>query len=155
MPFQKFVCWDPEWVDRVMNTEALQPERHVFLAVHHPVRMFRSTLTALKGQGERGAKPYSEQQFLADLLRPADFELVPVLGNAGTGKSHLVRWLYENIPQAPNRHVLLVPKVDTNLWDVLHRVLSLDGVKGDPNFEDYRSRLRRARGELRSEKEGR
>jgi hypothetical protein len=155
MAFEKFVCWDPAWVERVMNTEALQPERHVFLAVHQPVRMFRTSLTALKGQGERGAKPYSERELLADLLRPADFELVPVLGNAGTGKSHLVRWLHEHIPPAPNRHVLLIPKIDTNLWDVLHRILSLDGVKGDAQFDDYRSRLGRARGELRSEKEGR
>ncbi len=157
MPFQQFVCWEPAWAERVMNTEALQPPTHVFLAVHHPVKMFRTTLTALyKGQSvERAAALYSERQFLEELLRPKDFAFVPVLGNAGTGKSHLVRWLAVNIPPSPNRHVLLVPKVDTNLWDVLDRVLKLPGVKDDSRFNDYRSRLRRATSELRSEKEAR
>lgn len=157
MPFQQFVCWDPVWAERVMNTEALQPPTHVFLAVHHPVQMFRTTLTALyKGQStERGASLFNEQQFLDELLRPKDFAFVPVLGNAGTGKSHLVRWLAVNIPPSPNRHVLLVPKVDTNLWDVIDRVLKLPGVRDDPQFDDYRSRLRRATSELRSEKEAR
>ena len=157
MPFERYLCWDPAWAERVMNTEALQPPTHVFLAVHHPVKMFRTTLTALyKGQAsERGVIRYTEQQFLKEFLKPKDFAFVPVLGNAGTGKSHLVRWLKENVPEAPNRHVLLVPKVDTNLWDVLDRMLTLPGVKEDAQFDDYRRRLRRATGELRSEKEAR
>ncbi len=156
-PFQQFVCWKSDWAERVMNTEALQPPTHVFLAVHHPVKMFRTTLTALyKGQSaERGSAVYTERQFLDELLRPKEFAFVPVLGNAGTGKSHLVRWLAVNIPPSPNRHVLLVPKVDTNLWDVLDRILKLPGVKDDQRFNDYRSRLRRATSELRTEKEAR
>ena len=48
-----------------------------------------------------------------------------------------------------------MPKVDTNLWDVLDRVLKFPGVKEDAHFDDYRARLRRATSELRSEKEAR
>jgi hypothetical protein len=157
MPFERYLCWDPMWAERVMNTEALQPPPHVFLAVHHPVKMFQTTLTALyKGQPSgREVSRYTEEQFLKELLKPKDFAFVPVLGNAGTGKSHLVRWIKENIPAAPNRHVLLIPKVDTNLKDVLARILNLPGVKDDPQFDDYRSRLRRAASELRTDKEAR
>jgi hypothetical protein len=119
--------------------------------------MYRTTLTTLyKGQStDRGFAKFTEQQLLKEFLKPKDFAFIPVLGSAGTGKSHLVRWLKENIPQSPNRHVLLVPKIDTNLWDVLDRMLNLPGIKDDAHFDDYRNRLRRATGELRSEKEAR
>jgi hypothetical protein len=157
MPFQKYVCWHPEWVEQVMDTEALQPLDHVFMATHHPVPMFRTTLTALYS-GNRadrsGRSVYAEDQLLRDFLAPREFAFVPILGEAGTGKSHLVRWLSANIPPGKNRHVLLIPKIDTNLRDVLDRVLRLPGTEG-PHFDDYRSRLRRATSELRTEKEAR
>src|SRR5207253_7710652 len=129
--------------------DARQPRTHVFVAVRQPVLMYRTTLTTLyKGQAaERSATACSERQILDELLRPKEFAFVPVLGNAGTGKSHLVRWLAVNIPSSPNRHVLLVPKVDTNLWDVLDRILKLPSVKDDQRFNDYRLRLRRATSE--------
>jgi hypothetical protein len=155
MRFQNFVCWDPDWVDQVMNTEALQPSEAVFLAVHHPSKMVRTTYAALyQGRSDQGAL-YTEQRFIDDLLRPNDFAFVPVIGKAGSGKSHLVRRLALTIPQAAKRHVLLIPKVDTNLWDVLNRILDLPGVHGNSAFDDYRASLRKAKGELRSEEHAR
>ncbi|QDV37414.1 protein DpdH [Tautonia plasticadhaerens] len=157
MPFRRFVCWQPAWVEQVMDTEALQPADHVFAATHHPVKMSRSTLTALYGgdRPDRAAQAaYPEEQLLRDFLAPKEFAFVPVLGEAGTGKSHLIRWLASNVPRAANRHVLLIPKVDTNLRDVLDRILRLPGTDG-PRFDDYRSRLFRATSELRTEREAR
>lgn len=155
MPFQNYVCWDPAWVDQVMNTEALQPSEAVFLAVHHPMKMVRTTYAALyQGRNDPGAL-YAEQQFIEDVLRPDDFAFVPVIGKAGCGKSHLVRRLALTIPKTANRHVLLIPKVDTNLWDVLNRILDLPGVRGNASFDDYRASLRKARAELRSEEHAR
>jgi hypothetical protein len=157
MAFQNFLCWHPEWVEQVMDTEALQPRDHVFMATHHPVPMFRTTLTALYSgtRADRSARSiYSEEQLLRDFLAPKEFAFVPILGEAGTGKSHLVRWLSANLPPGKKRHVLLIPKIDTNLRDVLDRVLRLPGTEG-PRFDDYRSRLHRATSELRTEKEAR
>jgi hypothetical protein len=155
MEFKNFVCWDPVGVDRVMDTEALQPVEPVFLAVHHPVKMVRTTYAGLyQGRSEQAAV-YAERQFLEDLLRHEDFAFVPVIGKSGSGKSHLVRWLALTMPETPNRHVLLIPKVDTNLWDVLNRILDLPGVKGNGAFDDYRSALRKVRSELRSEEHAR
>lgn len=156
MRFQNYLCWNPEWVERVMNTEALQPPVPVFLAVHHPVKMFRTTYASLyQGRVEEALTPYTERNLLDELLRPKDFAFIPVLGNAGTGKSHLVRWLSLNIPPSENRHVLLIPKIDTNLWDVLYRILHVPGVKDNPEFEEYRATLRKTERELQSEEHAR
>jgi hypothetical protein len=139
-----------------MNTEALQPPVPVFLAVHHPVKMFRTSYASLyQGRVEEALTPYTEGKLLEELFRPKDFAFVPVLGNAGTGKSHLVRWLSLNVPRAENRHVLLIPKIDTNLWDVLHRILHLPGVKDNSEFEEYRATLRKTERELQSEEHAR
>jgi hypothetical protein len=157
MPFRKFVCWLPETIESVLDTEALQPAEHVFMATHHPVKMFRTTLTALYSGAGAAGQPraaYSEEQLLRDFLAPKDFAFVPILGEAGTGKSHLIRWLSVNMPETANRQVLLIPKIDTNLRDVLARILRLPGTDG-PHFDEYRSRLARVATELRTEKEAR
>jgi hypothetical protein len=139
-----------------MNTEALQPPVPVFLAVHHPVKMFRTSYASLyQGRVEEALSPYTERRLLEELFRPKDFAFIPVLGNAGTGKSHLVRWLSLNVPRAENRHVLLIPKIDTNLWDVLYRMLHVPGVKGNPEFDEYRATLRKTERELQSEEHAR
>lgn len=157
MGFQNVVCWSAGRVERVMDTEALQPPDDVFLATHHPAPMFRTTLTSLYSGNRADLTSrvlYSESDLLRDFLSPKEFAFIPVLGEAGTGKSHLVRWLAAHIPTTATRHVLLIPKVDTNLRDVLARVLAIPGTEGAA-FDDYRARLRRATSELRSEREAR
>jgi hypothetical protein len=138
--FQRFVCWDPGSVEEVMETEALQTPDHVFLATHHPIRMYRTDL------GSEGARvEYGEQPFLRDFLAPQDFTFVAVLGEAGTGKSHMIRWLAGNIPSTVERRVLLIPKVGTNLKEVIRRIL--EGLEGSP-FDEYRKRMEQATGSL-------
>lgn len=138
MTFQNFVCWHSEQVQRVMNVEATQPPEHVFLATHHPVAMKRKEL--IKGESEIH---YSEEEFLKDFLATADFAFVPVLGATGTGKSHLIRWLAANIESTDKRRMLLIPKVGTNLKDIIDKILNLEGMDG-AKFYEYRKRLNRA-----------
>lgn len=119
-----------------MNTEALEPQPHVFLATHHPAKMFKESLLGLSAKA-----PYDESQFLKDFLTPEDFIFVAIQGEAGTGKSHLIRWLSVNIPSHQKRHVLLIPKAGTNLKDIVKLILEgMDGSK----FDDYREKLSRA-----------
>lgn len=122
-------------VEQVLDTEALQPSRADFLATHHPIRMYRAGSVA-------GAIPteYGEREFLRDFLKPKDYAFAAVLGEAGTGKSHLIRWLELNIPSTDRRHVLLIPKIGTNLRGVISRILALEGMEG-PKFDEYRRRL--------------
>lgn len=144
MTFSKYVCWQPEMVRKVMDVEATQPEDHVFLATHHPIKMYRQNLTETQSQ-----IPYDEVSFLKNFLETSDFAFVPVLGTSGTGKSHLIRWLYtriKSIRREPHYRVLLIPKVGTNLKDIIERILT--GIEGF-EFEEYRSRLRQAANTLK------
>ncbi|MFB8793874.1 MAG: protein DpdH [Microcoleus sp.] len=78
---------------------------------------------------------------MKDFLAEKDFAFVPVLGSSGTGKSHLIRWLAANIKSTDKRRVLLIPKIGTNLKDIIS--LILEGMEG-ASFDEYRKRLNRA-----------
>jgi hypothetical protein len=136
MTFKKFVCWDVERVRRVMGVEATQTADSIFLATHHPIAMYRQELIEVPSRFG-----YSEEQFLKDFLAEQDFAFVPVLGSSGTGKSHLIRWLAANIESTDKRRVLLIPKIGTNLKDIIS--LILEGMAG-ATFDEYRQRLNRA-----------
>jgi hypothetical protein len=140
MSFEGFVCWEPSRIQHVMNTEALQPRNEVFLATHHPVGMYRGS------RAKDARVPYDQDSFLRDFLAPEGFAFVPVLGNAGTGKSHLVRWLWLNLPQGEaRRKVVLIPRGGTNLRGVVELIL---GDMEGPAFDRYRDRLRAATNSL-------
>jgi hypothetical protein len=136
MTFTKFVCWDVERVRRVMGVEATQTADSIFLATHHPIAMYRQELIEVPSRVR-----YSEEQFLKDFLAEQDFAFVPVLGSSGTGKSHLIRWLAANIESTHRRRVLLIPKIGTNLKDIISLILK--GMAG-ATFDEYRQRLNRA-----------
>ncbi len=136
MTFTKFVCWDVDRVRRVMGVEATQTADSIFLATHHPIAMYRQELIEVPSRVR-----YSEEQFLNDFLAEQDFAFVPVLGSSGTGKSHLIRWLAANIASTQKRRVLLIPKIGTNLKDIIS--LILEGMAG-ATFDEYRQRLNRA-----------
>jgi len=119
-----------------MGVEATQTPDSIFLATHHPIAMYRQELIEAPSRVS-----YSEEQFLKDFLAEQDFAFVPVLGSSGTGKSHLIRWLAANIESTEKRRVLLIPKIGTNLKDIIN--LILEGMKGS-SFDEYRQRLNRA-----------
>lgn len=136
MSFNRYVCWRVDRARKVMDTEALQTPDHVFLATHNPMTMYLQSLTDVNVKQE-----YNEQQFLSGFLKPDDFAFVAVLGGAGTGKSHLIRWLaarIEQIPTEKTRKVLLIPRSGTNLRDIIERILNvMEGARAD----EYRARL--------------
>ncbi|MEG4027286.1 MULTISPECIES: protein DpdH [unclassified Microcoleus] len=140
MTFTKFVCWDVDRVRRVMGVEATQTPDSIFVATHHPIAMYRQELIDAPSR-----VTYSESEFLKDFLAEKDFAFVPVLGSSGTGKSHLIRWLAANIASSPKRRVLLIPKIGTNLKDIIS--LILEGMAG-ATFDEYRQRLNRATSSL-------
>ncbi|RUT08308.1 hypothetical protein DSM106972_014760 [Dulcicalothrix desertica PCC 7102] len=140
MSFENFVCWDLEKVRRVMNVEAIQADNHLFLATHHPIAMYLQDLIEAPSRIE-----YDEEKFLKDFLAENNFAFVPVLGGSGTGKSHLIRWLAAKIQSTSKRKVLLIPKIGTNLKDIIIRIL--DGMEGQ-KFDEYRQRIDRTSNSL-------
>ncbi len=114
---------------------------HFFLATHHPVQMKRADQRS--GFALAQTPVLEQQQLLDELLDPKrDYILSAILGAPGTGKSHLVRWLWLHLPRegAGKRHVVLVRRGAT-LRNVIELILK--DMEGEI-FEKLRERLGRA-----------
>lgn len=134
--FRGYVCWDPSNVRDIINPTAEAPSEAVFLATHHPRELRRAD----QGLPDRW-RPYDQESFLSDFLADRPFTFVPVTGESGSGKSHLVRWLGASIERTAHRHIVLIPKNRTNLRAVIELIL---GGLQDEAYEDLRSRLDQA-----------
>ena len=116
---KRFLCWQPEGAFALINPDADALADHAFRAVHTdlPVRM-------LKG-ATRAVQVVSPAVLLEEFLRPKDHVLVPVIGESGTGKSHLIRWFHLKLGAAARtREVIYVPKAQTNLRDIVRSLVS-------------------------------
>lgn len=136
-----FACWTSADVTATIPTEAATPSPEVLLATHTPLRITRHGGSGVHAETE----VVDEQQVLDEFLtrEPTMGILVaPVLGEAGTGKSHLVRWVEAKIAATQNsvakRHVIYLRKTDTSLKNVVEQLLV--GQTG-PKFDDIRTKL--------------
>src|SRR5262245_23054303 len=87
-PFPHVVCWDSPSRPAVFNTDALRTDAAVFHATHSPA------LLRQQGQAAGSFLRTSEEEFLEGFLHHADSrDLHLVVGDSGTGKSHLIRWM--------------------------------------------------------------
>jgi hypothetical protein len=126
--FRGYLCWEPETATTTISTEAVSPSSAVFLATHTPLRIRQARI-----QG-RGIVPMEaivdEDAVLRDFLeRQPDTGtlLMPVIGDSGSGKSHLVRWVKERMPDSDTRRVIYLEKARTSLRAVVETLL--DGVQ--------------------------
>lgn len=121
--FPNVLCWQPESRAEVMNTIALDVPEAVFKATHSP--------SFIQQQGARRGSfvPVHEHDFLDDFLRDEHVHVFDIaVGDSGTGKSHLIRWMYHEIVRRNTRNgdrywVVLVPRSSANLADVVRRIL--------------------------------
>jgi hypothetical protein len=146
--FAGYVCWTRADVDDTINTEAVHADRAVFLATHRPLSIVRRTWDS----SDR-SEQVDEEAVLDDFLhRPptGGVVLMPIRGESGTGKSHLVRWVKEALPaDTPDRRVIYLRKTETNLAAVVNALLiDLDG----PLFDDIRNRVSRNIGQYDPER---
>ena len=143
---QKYVCWQENLLETVLDPDALQLPEAYFLAVHSHRLLRRADKTNIRATLGDPAAP---ENLLAELLNPNSVHVqAVVIGTSGAGKSHLIRWLSVCLPPDPNRRVVLIEKVGTNLRGVLERIL--DGMDG-PAFDPYRQRLNQAATSLSAE----
>jgi hypothetical protein len=132
--FRRFVCWSAADALEAIGTEAVHASRAVFLSTHAPLKIRKRSLT----KGATVGTQVAERDVLHDFLRrdPAGgVLLMPVVGESGTGKSHLVRWVKENLPPAPSRKIVYLKKTHTNLSAAVHELLA--GLEG-PLFDEIR-----------------
>jgi len=126
-----------------IKPEAENPSDAVFLAVHQAMRFRRESFATKQAESK------SQKQLLNEFLRdePSGRVILPILGESGIGKSHLVRWLKVQLQQREDcdkRHVILIPK-SSSLKSVLGRIL--DGLDG-PRYEEIREQLKAAREQM-------
>ena len=119
-------CWNPNEVDTFIRTAALA-QRPVFMAVHTPIHDFRV---------ERGDLPEATDEALFDrLFATRHRNMTVVVGDPGSGKSHLIQWLQYRWERsaANNDVVVLVPRSDGSLAGTLARLKSaLDARYAEP-----------------------
>jgi hypothetical protein len=106
-----------------MNTVALKVDEAVFHATHHP------SFLQQEGAAPGTLLPLAEGKFLEDFLSEREYVFDVAVGDAGTGKSHLVRWIQHEIERQEARGaskrwaVVLIPRASANLADALKSLL--------------------------------
>jgi hypothetical protein len=124
---EKFTCWNSASVSETVFTDIGALSRStdaVFLAAHTPARVMH--LRGPEGPVTTGGG--GEAQVLAALLDdvgtyPSN-TLIAVTGSSGTGKSHIVRWVYAQLRQSRrDMHVLYIPRELSNLRDLLRTLI--------------------------------
>lgn len=110
-----------ERLDKVMQVEATVPSKGNFMLTHVPFdNLFYGVDT-----------PTNEEDLLQKILlaKPEKHKLVMVQGDNGSGKSHLIRWLYERYRESINEDiekVMLISRAHNTLQDTLMQLLNTD-----------------------------
>ena len=123
---EKFTCWNAASVSETVFIDIGALSRSsdaVFLAAHTPARVRH-----LRGPEEHVGTGGGEAQVLAALMFDVGTyhsnTLIAVTGSSGSGKSHIVRWVYAQLRQSrPDLHVLYVPRELSNLRDLLRTLI--------------------------------
>lgn len=136
--FSRHACWDNATVARTIQTEAVSASDAVFLATHSPLRIRR--LSGADSQTTTMSTVTEKQVVDAFVTSEANAGVVvaPIIGESGSGKSHLVRWAYLNIEPGPSRRIIYLPKSNTPFKDV---VLALIAEGHGELFDELREQV--------------
>ncbi len=140
-PFAGFRCWDPSRVSDVVQTDAAALAPATLLAVHHGAHIHR----AQKAKPVPDA-PATESDVLDALLDTSQkLRLVPIIGDSGTGKTHLVKWLRARIEVGPGRRLVYLPRTGTSLPELIGMLLDqLQGGQDIDGVDEVREELGKA-----------
>ena len=141
--FAGYLCWDPNAVSDIIKTDAASPAASTLLAVHHPGHISESR----GGQTVTGER-VAEEDVLRALLEADDrLTLVPIIGDSGTGKSHLIRWLKARLEGDDGRRLVYLPRSGTSLRGLIELLLDQLAAGGeDAEVVNLRDELTRAFG---------
>ena len=123
---RNYLCWDPGTVRQVINPFAEHIPDSLFRAVHSDWDLKVSPPVGKSFQEitEAAWRELTPSQFLADFLRSdRPHALAAILGETGSGKSHLVHWMRLNIKSDEKRLVLVVPKSGTSLRAIVKMII--------------------------------
>lgn len=124
---RNFLCWDPGSVRQVINPFAEHISDSLFRAVHSDWDLKVSPQVGKSFQeiGEASWADMTPPAFLEDFLRTdRPHALAAILGETGSGKSHLVHWMRLNIKPTKERVVLVVRKSGTSLRAIVKMIIA-------------------------------
>ena len=120
------LCWDPGAVRRVINPFAEHITDGLFRAVHTDwdLKVSPPVGSAFQDISSRDWRNQSPPEFLEDFLRDdRPHALAAILGDTGSGKSHLVHWMRLHIKPDPSRLIIVVPKSGTSLRNIVKMMI--------------------------------
>lgn len=138
--FQGYTCWSVSDALDTISTEAVHPSPEVFLATHAPLKIRKRSLTHTEASAGGFVSEHDVMQDFLGRLPQGRVLLMPVIGESGTGKSHLVRWIKETMPSKPHQRLVYLKKTQTNLSSLVQELLM--GMAGEP-FDSIRQSLGR------------
>lgn len=124
---RNFLCWDPRAVRQVVNPYAEHISDGLFRAVHSdwPLKVSPPVGKSFQDIGMASWADMSPGAFLDDFLREdRPHALAAILGDTGSGKSHLVHWMRLNIQPRPDQLVLTVKKSGTSLRSIVRMIIA-------------------------------
>lgn len=133
MTIQAYWPTDTNVHDCILS-EAERLSDKLLVAVHHPTKLISTDY------GTQTPEVKTQQDLLERLLNTND--IIPLLGESGSGKSHLIRWLHAVANTHPkaiaeNWHIIRIPK-NASLSQVLG--IMLKGLDGEV-FDQARERI--------------
>lgn len=141
MTFSKYKCWQTDRIGQVIAIAALDIDRNTFLATHMPMRKISYESSPLQIMST------NEDDFLAELSRmnSKDFHVFAVIkGITGAGKSHLIRWLYEEYKiNHPEQNIIIIERANTSLKRTIEQIIS-SGIFESASFANELKQLRGA-----------
>lgn len=126
--FSRYQCWRDGRIGPVINKEALAVDPAIFMATHVPFANIRYE------HSPRQVPSAGEADLLRELQQNAKRNrhvFMVVLGEPGTGKSHLIRWLHERYQaedreRGGNEEPLLIERSTGSLRGTLSQLLRLE-----------------------------
>ena len=144
--FREYVCWHEDAVLATTPRDAASLGPGHFQAVHHPLPLRRRRLGAR--EGGRWVPETEIVRALKGPLRPDGYVFVPIVGGAGTGKSHLVRWVRDRTQDVPGWERRYLAKNRTSIRRVIETVI--EGLSGKA-IDDAREALMAAPAQVEEE----
>ena len=136
---RQYVCWTDRAVRAATPRDAASLEPGHFQAVHHPLKLRQRPLGTLTGG--RWVEETEIVRVLEGPLRPDGYLLVPIVGGSGTGKSHLVRWVWNRTKDRDNWESRYLAKNRTSIRRAI--AIVIEGLEG-PAINDAREALQKA-----------
>lgn len=115
--FERYTCWEADEARRILRPLALEGNEALFRATHSPISGL-----VLSGTEAHEVKQATEQGLLSALSAPERRHAMCVVeGEAGSGKSHIIRWLKVNWPKCDDLPIL-IERADGTLEGTLRQL---------------------------------